>query len=362
MSKLIIRGERNMKKILFVCNALKNGGAERVVSVLSEVISEMKYDIYILPLIDKEQVYNVGHSIQVIESKKNKKISRFDRILEIRKCIDRYKIETIIAFSYYNAMFAIIAATGKKIKIIGSERNDPAQEKGRKILNFARRILYKRLDYLVCQTDDAKDYFPKDIQKKTVIILNPLKRELPDPYFGEREKRIVSFSRLDQQKNIPMLIDAFEMLQKEYQDYRLEIYGDGPQKGFLQNYIAQHNLSQKIKIFPFDVNIHEKVLKSKLFALASNYEGLSNSMLEAMALGLPTIVTDCPCGGARMVINNGENGIFIPVGNAYLMYQAMKKVIDDVQFAEKLSRNAIAVRQLLDANKIAKDWISIIEE
>ena len=352
-----------MRKILFVCNALKNGGAERVVSVLSEVISERKYEIYVLPLIDKEQVYDIGHNIRVIDSerKQEQKISRFDRILEIRKCIDRYKIETIIAFSYYNAMFAVIAAAGKKIKIIGSERNDPAQEKERKMLNLARRILYKRLDYLVCQTDDAKAYFPKDIQKKAVIILNPIKRGLPDPYLGEREKRIVSFSRLDQQKNIPMLIDAFEMLSKEYHDYRLEIYGDGPQKEFLQKYIARHNLTHRISIFPFDKNIHEKVLKSKLFALASNYEGLSNSMLEAMALGLPTIVTDCPCGGARMVINNGENGILISVGDANSMYLAMKKVINDTQFAENLSRNAVAVRQLLDANKIAEEWISIIE-
>lgn len=348
-----------MRKILFVCLALRNGGAERVVSILSQTLNEKNYDVFVLPLLDNEPIYNVGNA-EVIVPKRNTH-KRINRILEIRRCIRDYRIDTIIAFAHYNAMYSVIAAFGKNMKVIGSERNDPAQEQSRWLLNSARRLLYKGLDCLVCQTNEAKAYFPEDIQKKTVVIMNPIKKELPEPYTGEREKRIVSFSRLEPQKNIPMLIDAFRMLQREHRDYILEIYGDGKEKDILKKRIEDVGLKNKVFLYPFAKDIHERVLKASAFALASNYEGLSNAMLESMAIGLPTIVTDCPCGGARMVIKDGENGVLVPVGNTEAMYRAMKRVIEDQKFAKIISQNSVGIRNILDADKIADQWISVIE-
>lgn len=288
-------------------------------------------------------------------------LGKLQRVKIIRDEIIKHKIDVVVAFSHYNAMFSVIASYGLPVRIIGSERNDPAQLKNRKILNSTRNILYKKLDCLVCQTDEAKAYFPNKIQEKTTIILNPISASIIDPYCGEKEKKIVTFCRLEPQKNLRMLIDAFEMLYEEYPDYELNIYGEGSERENLLNYIVSKGLVNVISIKPFCKDVHQKVMKATIFALPSNYEGLSNSMIEAMALGIPTVVTDCPCGGARMVIENNKNGIMVSVDDPKAMYEAFKKIIVSPKFAKELSNNGVKIRDKLNCKKIAKQWKKAID-
>lgn len=346
-----------MKKVLFICNGLSIGGAERVVTLLANSLAK-ENKVYILSYLDSQKKYPLDENIKVIIGEPS--VNKLNRIKEIRMIVKKEKIDTIIAFSHYHAMRAVIACIGLNVKIIGSERNDPAQLKNRKLINFARNILYRRLDCLVCQTKDAKEYFPKKIQRKAEVILNPISENLPKPYIGEREKKIVSFSRFEQQKNIPMLIEAFSKIHSKYPDYILELYGEGSEKNNIIKLVENKGLSDVVKICEFTQNIHEKVLKSSMFVLASNYEGLSNSMLEAMAIGIPTIVTDCPCGGARMVIKNRENGILVPVGNVDKLVENMKELIENKELALKLEQNSIKIREELAPNKIVKLWEKVI--
>ena len=97
-----------------------------------------------------------------------------------------------------------------------------------------------------------------------------------------------------------------------------------------------------------------------MFVSSSDYEGMSNSMLEAMALGLPVICTDCPAGGARAVIRNGENGILTPVGDANALYLAMKNLAETPDFAETLGKNAVKIRTEQSVEKIIEKWMDII--
>ena len=98
-----------------------------------------------------------------------------------------------------------------------------------------------------------------------------------------------------------------------------------------------------------------------MFVSSSDHEGLSNSMLEAMAIGLPTVCTDCPCGGARMVIEDRENGILTPVGDKDALYRAMCEVIDNDVLRNKISENALRVKESYSLDKILGEWKSIIE-
>lgn len=349
---------------MFVCQSLGNGGAERVVSVLTDELSEADYRVFILTMTKEKQVYNINENVEIVAPHKNYNagiLGKLQRVKIIRDEIIKHKIDVVVAFSHYNAMFSVIASYGLPVRIIGSERNDPAQLKNRKILNSTRNILYKKLDCLVCQTDEAKAYFPNKIQEKTTIILNPISASIIDPYCGEKEKKIVSFCRLEPQKNLRMLIDAFEMLYEEYPDYELNIYGEGSERENLLNYIVSKGLVNVISIKPFCKDVHQKVMKATIFALPSNYEGLSNSMIEAMALGIPTVVTDCPCGGARMVIENNKNGIMVAVDDPKAMYEAFKKIIVSPKFAKELSNNGVKIRDKLNCKKIAKQWKKAID-
>jgi len=165
---------------------------------------------------------------------------------------------------------------------------------------------------------------------------------------------------LNHKKNLKLLIDAFIQLHKEFPEYKLNIYGDGAAKNEIKNYIKEQNMDQHIILYDFIQNIHEEIVDNAMFVSSSDYEGISNSMLEAMAMGLPVVVTNCPCGGAKMFVKNNENGILVDVRDKEALYEGMKKIITDNIFAEKISNEAIKIKEELNSDKISKKWIERI--
>ncbi len=358
-------GVLTMKNIMFVCLGLNNGGVARVISVLTEAFDKSKYKLFVLSLSKDEETYKVSPDTTLIYPSKNSLkpgLKQINRIMEIKNVIKKYDIDVVLSFSHYNNMYSVLASRGLKCKVIGSERNDPAQLDSRKLFNRIRMKLYRKLDALVCQTDDAKAYFPEDIQKKSVVILNPITDKLPEVYRGERKHRVVSFSRLEPQKNIPMLLEAFSIFHDTHTDYILDIYGNGSQREELIDTVKARGWDGFINFQSYTTDIHNAIRDAYMFALSSDYEGLSNSMIEAMGCGLPTIVTDCPCGGARMVIEDGVNGILVPVGDVEALAREMSRVADDKALAEKLISNGVKIRKTLDKRVIASQWEKVINQ
>lgn len=342
-----------MISIAFVCNHLYGGGAERVLVSLANYFDLKGYRIYIIVFNGKER-YPINSSIEVVEIGDTSLLMTQSK--RIRKEIKRIKPNIIISFEYFVNLATIIAARNIKSKVIVSERNDPSKIGSGFGKNQLRNYLYRYCDTLVCQTPDAKAYFPTFIQKHSVVIPNPIKDGLPKPWKSERNHQVVNFCRLNEQKNLKLLVDAFSDFHKEYSDYSLVIYGDGPEKDNICNYINNKGMGGYVELKPNAVDIHEKILKCAMFVSSSDYEGLSNSMLEAMAIGLPTICTDCPCGGARMIISSEKNGLLVPVGDKTSLVQAMKHIAKDVDFASSISICGSELRKTLSIERIAKQW------
>lgn len=355
--------KENKQKIIFITNILGNGGAGRVMATIANYLACKKYKVEILSFLDNYETYDVHNEIKsrVIYCKnKNSLLKKIERIIRLRKIIKENKGATIISFEYFVNMQTILATLGLKNKVIISERNDPSQQGNKFIIDKLRGILYRFADILVCQTEDAKSYFSKNIQKKSTVILNPIMPNLPQRFIGERKKEIVTFCRIEKQKNLKMLIDAFVLLNKDHSEYTLSIYGDGSEKQELIEYVKSLGYIEKVNFYGFVNDIHSKIVDKSMFVSSSDYEGISNSMIEAMVIGLPSVVTDCPCGGARMVINNNKNGLLVPVGDVNSLYEGMKKIIEDKDFEELLSKNATLIRDELSVEKICSKWIELL--
>ena len=86
---------------------------------------------------------------------------------------------------------------------------------------------------------------------------------------------------------------------------------------------------------------------------------ISNSMLEALALGLPSVVTDCPAGGARLAIQDRENGMLIPTGDEQALYTAMKYMLENPEEASRMGNNAAKIRERWPIEKIADRWLEL---
>ena len=350
-----------MKKILFILQSLSSGGAERVISVLTETLSSKEqYEISVLTLFNSGDFYSLSDKVK-LSRLNGESDSKLKTILRIREFVKNYKPDTLISFQCHVNVKVLLAVLGKqRYKKIVSERNDPAVWKDRKLLDWLRNRLYKTCDCVVFQTEDARDYFPYEIRRNSVVIPNPIKEDLPEPWIGERKKTIVNFCRLAPQKNLKLLIDSFELFMRSFPEYVLEIYGDGPDRNTIDEYVIEKGLQNKVYIYPAVSDIHRRIIDAGMFVSSSDYEGLSNSMLEAMAIGVPVICTDCPCGGAKMVIENNVNGILVPVNDKDKMAQAMMKIAGDDGFARKLGVAASSIRMKLHRDNIAQEWEKII--
>ena len=348
------------KEVVFVSNFFGNGGAARVVSILAGGLANKGYEVTICsyPCEGKNESQH-AENVKYVRFEMQYQsgiLYKLERIAKLRKEIKRHEGATIIAFEYFVNMQTVVATIGLHNRLIISERNDPARVGGKTPTKQLRNFLYRFVDCLVCQTQDALEYFPKKIQKKSVVIMNPIKEDLPEPWQGERKKKIVNFCRLEKQKNLPLLIDAFDEFYQTHTDYTLEIYGDGKEHDYLKKYIEEKGLESVAKMYPSVQDIHDQIKDAMMFVSSSDYEGLSNSMIEAMAIGLPTICTDCPCGGARMVIKDGVNGLLTRTGDLNQLVGCMSLVADDKQLVQKLSKNGSKIKEKYSKEKIADYW------
>lgn len=349
--------------IVFVVTKIGRGGAQRVSVVLAGYLKERGHNVSIL-YYDGEGTYPLKEGIATyrLPYSKNVLIKHIKRIFAFIKFNRKNKTDLVIAlFRGYDYTYIYKKLFGAKL--ILSQRNDPKAEYDNDFLaRLAANVFFSSADRVVFQTEEEKEYFSEKIQKKGFVVGNPVTEGLPAPFAGERRKDIVNFCRLVPQKNLKLLIDAFADVCKVREGYRLTIFGNGAQRDELTAYINEKELGGRAVILPFSADIHNLVRDAAMFVSSSDYEGISNSMLEAMALGLPCVCTDCPAGGTREVIKDGINGLLTPVGDRAALAKAMLRIIDEPEFAEKLGREAAKVREELSPDKICRQWERVIND
>lgn len=353
------------KEIIILTISMGNDGAERILSELSREWIKQGHKVTIIQTgADNYGVsYKLSKDIEVlnIHATSNIKVIRY--LQEIKNTIGILKQRpdaTVVSFIVASIFICGVASFFVKNRIVVSERNNPKECPAGKLQQKLRDWAFYHADVCVFQTEDAMRMFPKRVQNKGIIIPNPINGKLPKPYTGERRKVIVTACRLHPQKNLPMLIDAFAKLYKKYPDYKLEIYGQGKEQKRLESQIKELGLKGAVSLPGFAENIHQKMYDAMIYVSSSNYEGISNSMLEALGMGIPTVVTDCPAGGARMVIQNGINGLLVPIGDTNALYRAMKKIIENKNFMEKISKEAAKIVNEYPLEKISQRWIEVM--
>lgn len=391
------------KKILMVMPVMKGGGAERVASLLLNEFHRNGYDCeFLLTSSKTEDTINRDLKQDIpINSVYGTKKSLFFKALEIissilckpfeflrlpvpadfaflsffsqyhteikalRKKLKKEPETTVISFLQPSIPLTLLATRNLPNKVVVSERADPYRLlKKRYGYNFIKKY-YQRADAVVFQTNDAKKAYPDNISAKGTVIFNPINDKLPEPYFGEREKYITTFCRVSRQKNLPVLVEAFAEFHKEFSDYRLKIIGE-PQNDDDRASLAETKaladklgISEYIDYMPFSTQVHDLIIRDAVYVNSSDYEGMSNAMLEAMAIGMPVICTDCPIGGANAVIENGRNGMLTKVGDPEDFADAIIKVLSDKELAESLSLNAAKIRDELSLENISKKWMEL---
>ncbi len=347
-------------KIVFVIPDMPGGGTERVVALLANEYCHRGIEVAILLFAGHETAYPLDERIEIVSvgnPSGGRTFARIDRLRRMRRYYAENTECQIWAFSVMGAVFSGIAAWGQKHFFLVSERNDPNKYDHQKIRNLA----YRFANVIVCQTPDAVGQFPKAISRKAVVIPNPVDIAGLQPHEGEREKRIVAVGRLEPQKNHKLLLHAFAGFVTNHAEYILEIYGKGELEEELKMLARTLGIERSVRFCGFSERVKEEINSAAMYVLSSDYEGISNSMLEAMAMGIPVIATDCPIGGSRMYVEDGVNGLLVPVGEAEPMTEAMCRIADNKEFSESVSAQGRKLREKNRVGQIAERFLLLAD-
>ncbi|WP_052476256.1 glycosyltransferase [Cohnella kolymensis] len=213
------------------------------------------------------------------------------------------------------------------------------------------------IDGFVFQTQGAQRYFPHSIQKRSVVINNPVYMKFDDYRIpNERRKVIVNVGRLHKQKNQRLIINAFAKISNDFPEYTLEIYGEGELKRELETQINDLKLSDRVSLKGTTKNLMNEIVNASLFVLSSDYEGMPNALMEAMALGIPSISTDCKPGGARELINSGINGFLCNRNSEDELSECMKYILENPSKATDMGIQAKAICTTHSTNEVFNKW------
>lgn len=346
-------------KILFYINTIHPGGAERVMVNLAGQFAANGDNCILVTSYKDDVEYQLStkvRRINLFEQAINGVLKRnYLLTAALRKQIKIESPDVVISFMAEPNFRALVASMGLRTRNIISVRNDPNREYGNPLFRVLAKTLFCIADGVVFQTRDAQAWFPKAIQKKSRIIFNQVDEKFYQTQFSGQRRNVVTTGRLAPQKNHAMLIRAFAGMAHQVED-NLVIYGEGALRDDLETLIAELGMEQRIFLPGSTKDVATAIAGAKLFVLSSDFEGMPNSLMEAMALGLPCISTDCPCGGPGMLIEHEKNGVLVPVDDQTALKEAMERVLLNPYYAEELCAAANKSAQSFCPARVFEQW------
>lgn len=362
-------------KIAFYIGSLSQGGAERVIVNLAGYFKGIGYEVVMVNYFTGHNEYQLPEGITRYlvdltkeELTSNRLTNLVRRFQKLRKVWKEEKPDVIISFIGKTNLMTLATSRCLGIPVAVSVRSVPAREYASRGLQLGMKLLFPFAAGVILQTNQAKEYFSKRIQKKAVILPNSLNPDFIRPlYKGIRKKEIVCVGRIDNNKNQEMLVEAFaDLLEEEayamnLQDWNLILYGDGPRREHLEQYCIKRQVTEHIHFAGVQNHIADKIQESAIFVLPSKQEGMPNALIEAMALGLAVIATNCPCGGPAELIEDGKNGYLIPVDDKEALKKRLIELITQEEKRKDMGNAASEIGKKLHPDTVNGMWKEYIE-
>lgn len=364
-----------MKKLLYITNAISSsGGLERVLSVKTKVLAEdFGYVVHIItlsraedgedqsckdnlffPFSEKIKLHNINVSGNLFQY-----ISQY--VSGIRKLVSEINPDIILVCDDGLKAFFLPKILGNKIPII-YERHVSKLIEISENQSIVRRLVtkgkFKLMDFL------AKDF------TRFIVLTNGNKNEwkLPNlqvisnplPFFPTEKsslesKRVIAVGKQSYQKSYDRLLQSWSLIDKEFQDWELHIYGKFDGNLGLEQLAKELNIEKQVFFHLPEKNIEEKYAESSIFVLSSRYEGFGMVLIEAMSFGIPCVSFNCPYGPSDIIKNN-EDGFLAENGNEKELAEKLQKLMKDENLRLQMGNNARGNVQRFLPENVVKQW------
>ena len=378
--------------IVFVTSTLTSGGSERVMSLLANQLAKCGHSVEIVNLNQHVVFYPIDEQVKLLFTEDEVGCSIVKKMFWLRKHVKVEKPDVVVPFMEAVYCVTLLALIGLKVPVISSERIDPRYSPY--FRNILRRIFLPLTTHLVVQTKDIKAFYPKFIQKKTSIIYNPISETVFHLQEEPKQDVIINVGKLDEQKNQQLLIKAFAKVADDFPEWKLVIYGEGPERAKLEKLIASLNdndsylntkvteelmvngdrlmvnddrlmvnddrlkISSRILLPGRSEKVIEEMNRAKVFAFSSDYEGMSNAIMEAVCVGLPIVTTNV--SGAAELVKDGEGGFVVPIRDEKKLSEALRKLLSDEKLRAKMAKHNKATARQFKLDRIVDQWENLL--
>ncbi len=359
--------ENNKISIGFAISSMRNGGAERVMSILVNYFSE-KYDVHLFIYSEVQSFYSLDNNVKIHYLFNENITSQYDLIKKhfkafflFQKICKTYDIKCLISFTTFVNCVSIIVGKGLKIPVLISERYEPLYYNPGRLNRFFRKYLYKHASEIILQTAHVEKSFTKLGVKLPLgksIIFNPIDINFKRNNEIIKEKVILSIGRLSDEKGHHLLLQSFADL--KLKDWKLEIIGDGVNKEKLINLATKLGISESVIFLGKKKEVIHYLNRCSIFVLPSLTEGFPNVLCEAMATGCAVVSFDCP-NGPNELINHNNNGLLVEKGNIEKLSKAIINLVNNEDKRVEFGLKASEIHMILNKSLICQEWEKIIK-
>ena len=360
-------------RVVFITNSIGFGGAEKMVAFVSNSLCRRGHEVSIIDFNafgEKinviQQTFEDSICVKTYDGRQGGELSRIKKFLFAYRSILKSNVDVIVGFTAFPNYVGRLIGWFKGIPSIMSERGNPYVTINKKNLHsLLELIVINQSDGGVFQMEGAKSFYGRKLQERATIIPNPIfiQKPIREVPFDQREKTVVSVGRLDNyQKRYDIMVKAFSLFVKKNPEWILKMYGDGADVELIRDWVLKEGLVDKVRFMGVSRNPMEDIRKEGMFLITSDFEGISNALLEAMAVGMPCVSTDSAPGGARMLISDGHNGLLAPIGDPLAIAEAMNRFVENPNLAKSCAKNAREVIKRFAADKLIDSWEAYLKE
>ncbi len=356
----------NNYDVMFIGHLQGFGGAEKSMVKVANAMSRCGLRIAIITFDENNAPFEIDGSVDVhfIKIESPKTLGRIiERYKKSNLLLAENKTKLAISFWFQLAIIFQLLSSKYKFKNYYSERGDPGDSEYSGIYGKLRNYFFSKMNGFIFQTKGAQMYFKEEIQQKSIVIPNPVYIKYDDyPISNNRNRSIVGVGRLHPQKHFDLLINAFALVAPKFPDVKLIIYGSGTLKKSLMDLIEHLDISERVILREPTKQIFEAIKDSSVFVLSSLFEGMPNVLMEAMALGIPCLSTDCSPGGAAELIKDGYNGYLLKTFEPEEMAEKLEYMLSHPNEMETLGKNAKDICYTHSEDVIMRKWYDYINK
>jgi GalNAc-alpha-(1->4)-GalNAc-alpha-(1->3)-diNAcBac-PP-undecaprenol alpha-1,4-N-acetyl-D-galactosaminyltransferase len=361
------------KRVMFIIHSMYGGGSERQMSYLANDIASRAQTSLVTLDETGNDAYPLDPRIERIGLKLASNrgglfrgvIANMRRILSLRTRIRSWNPDLVVSFCDSTNILTLLACP-RKIPVLISERSNPRRQTLGRSWELMRKRSYPRCQICVTQTTEVSDYIISQhwvSAAKILVIPSAIRapelsleslnrqRDLLQP------KTLIFVGRLSKEKRIDRLLNAWAGLKEHHFEWQLRIVGDGSERNALQQLATELNIAQSVQWALWSDDVWSALSSSHAYCLLSDYEGFPQSMLEAMASGLPVAVLDCS-PAIRQTITHEVNGLVIPSDDQ--IASTLHRILASGSLRKELGEAAFHRARDFEWSAIAPQWISAI--